>query len=376
VGFPVISEIALETIRREFADNFVLRGEVGASLSIWTGDTEICSLHAGFRDRDRSIAWDDQTIVPIWSATKGPAAATVLLALHESALTPDSPIGELWPELGCGTLAGQAIGDLLSHQCGLSGLDEPAHVFDHDAVVAALENQRPIWTPGDGHGYHPRTFGFLADELVRRAVGVPLAEFWRARIADPLGLHLWIGLPEAEDHRVAELLTPRPGTDPASMEFYRALGKPGSLSATAFASPRGLGGIPEMNRPETRRLSLPGFGGIGSASALARFYAILANGGLSEGVRILPEEITRWASATRTEGLDRILLAPTTFSSGFMKNSPAFPTGAFGHPGAGGSHAFADPSRGIGFAYVMNQMERSVFPTEKALSLVRALQDR
>jgi len=113
VGLPVISGIAQETIRREFAANFLHRGEAGASFSIWAGDTEICSLHDGFRDRNRSIVWDARTIVPIWSATKGPAAATVLLALHNRGLTPDSPIGALWPDLARGTLAGHAIGDLL-----------------------------------------------------------------------------------------------------------------------------------------------------------------------------------------------------------------------------------------------------------------------
>jgi CubicO group peptidase (beta-lactamase class C family) len=140
----------------------------------------------------------------------------------------------------------------------------------------------------------------------------------------------------------------------------------------AFASPRGLAMVADINRPSTRRLALAGFGGIGSARALARFYAVLANGGLANGQRILPAIVSDWAAQIRSEGFDRVLLARNAFSSGFMRQTPAFPEGAFGHPGAGGSHAFADPNRGLGFAYVMNQMERSVFPTEKALSLIEA----
>jgi len=252
-----------------------------------------------------------------------------------------------------------------SHQCGLSGLDEPAHVFDHDAVVTALEHQEPRWMPGDGHGYHPRTFGFLADELVRRAAGVPLAELWKTRIADPLGLDLWIGLPESEDSRVAELLPPRPGTDPASMEFYRALGKPDSLSAAAFASPRGLGAIPEMNRRRPGASRFPASVASAPRAPWHGFMRCWPTAGWPEASASSRKKSPDRAEATRTEGFDRILLAPTSFSAGFMKNSPAFPPRAFGHPGAGGSHAFADPSRGLGFAYVMNQMERSVFPTEK-----------
>ena len=369
----MLTSPALEAIQTAFEANFSLRGEVGASVSIWLGDAEICSLHAGFRDRERFLPWDQHTIAPVWSATKGPAAATALLALHDRGLTPDAPIGDIWPELARGQLAHYPVATLLSHQCGLAALDAVAPVQEHEAVIAALHDQLPKWLPGEGHGYHPRTFGFLVEEIVRRCSGLSLGELWRSRIADPLGLEFWIGLPASEDHRVAEMLTPRSGTDPASQEFYRALGQPGSLSAAAFASPRGLAAVAEINRPETRRLALAGFGGIVSASALARFYAMLAAGGRANGLRILPETVCRWAATPLSDGIDKVLLAPTTFTAGFMKQSPAFPPSTFGHPGAGGSHAFADPSRGLGFAYVMNQMERSVFPTEKALSLVRAL---
>jgi CubicO group peptidase (beta-lactamase class C family) len=362
-----------EAVRRAFKDNFRLYGEAGASVSVWRGDTEVCALHGGFRDRERSIVWDEQTIVPVWSATKGPAAATVLLALHDRGLSPDSPSGELWPELARGRLADFPIGDLLSHQGGLAGLETGADVADHESVVAALEAQAPLWPRGEGHGYHPRTFGFIAEELVRRATGRHLGDLWRARIAEPLDLDFWIGLPASEDNRVAEMLGPRPGADPRSAEFYRALGQSGSLTALAFASPRGLGTVADINRTETRRLSLAGFGGIGSARALARFYAVLANGGVANGHHIFPEALCQWASRPRTAGIDRVLLAPNAFSAGFMMQTPAFPPGAFGHPGAGGSHAFADPARGLGFAYVMNQMERSVFPTAKALNLIESL---
>ena len=369
-----ISPSGLASVQLEFEANFLHHGEVGASLSVWHEDQELFSFHGGFRDRNRTIPWDDQTIAPVWSATKGPAAASVLLALHDHGLNPETPSGDLWPELAQGNLAHTAIGDLLAHGGGLAGLHQAANVTDYDAVIAALERQPPLWTPGDGHGYHPRTFGFLADELVRRASGIPLGEFWRNRIADPLELDFWIGLPASEDHRVAEMLVPRPGTDLASQEFYRALGQSGTLTSLAFASPVGLSAVAEINKPETRRLSLAGFGGIGSARALARFYSVLANDGKRNGQNVIPDEVCRWASQTRSIGLDRILLAPNAFSAGFMKETPAFPAGAFGHPGAGGSHAFADPARSLGFAYVMNQMERSVFPTEKALRLIRAVE--
>lgn len=368
----MLTEDAREAIRTAFASNFDLRGEVGAAVSLWVGDSEVLSLHGGFRDRARTTAWDERTLVPVFSATKGPAALTTLLALHERGLTPDSPIGDLWPELAQGKLARFPLASLLSHQCGLAALDQATSIRDHATVVSALNAQAPRWLPGEGHGYHPGTFGFLTDELVRRCLGFPLGQLWQTRIAQPLGLDFWIGLPPAEDHRVAEMLAPRVHPTATSDDFYRALSQPDSLSARAFTSPRSLHAVSEINQPEVRRLALAGFGGIGSARALARFYAVLASGGRANGSRFLPEKVVAWAGMLRSESFDKVLLSPTRFTTGFMSQSPSFPPGTFGHPGAGGSHALADPSRGIGFAYVMNQMERSVFPTEKALSLIRA----
>lgn len=373
-----------DLFRQEFAANFSSRGDVGASVSIWRGETEVCSLHGGFRDRAKTVPWDQHTLVPVWSATKGPASACVLLALHSRGMTPDTPVGEIWPELGKGTVRNMPVGDLLAHQGGFAALDSPPHLLDYPAVIRAFEEQQPLWSPGARHGYHPRTFGFLAEELMRRLAGESLGTYWRRRIADPLGLDLWIGLPPGEDHRVAEVMPPpHDRIDPDSVAFYHALADQNSLTHKAFRSPRGVESVREMNHPETWRLSLPSHGGIGSARALAQFYAFFAKGGKWSGTQLIPAPICKWAEQTRGSGEDLVLLNPTAFSAGFMKDPVDLPpsakrrfgpsTRAFGHPGAGGSHAFADPEAGIGFAYVMNQMERSVFPTRRALSLVNLL---
>lgn len=367
-----------------FRANFETRGDLGASVSIWKDGVEIASLHAGFRDRAKTKPWTADTIVPFWSATKGLAATSVLLALHEAEHHPETRFAELWPELNVGDLT---VGQLLSHQGGLAGLNVPPAVDDYEAVIRALEVQStaPNWTPGEAHGYHPRTFGFLADELVRRLTGgQTLGQFWRARIAEPLKLDLWIGLPESEDHRVAELLPAKGAAADESSAFYQAFADPNSLSRKAFGSPRGLHAVSDLNRPENWRLALPAMSGIGTASSLAKFYSILAAGGVWESEQVLPAEIRSWAQHRRVSGKDRVLLMDTSFSAGFMMD-PVDESGnklrtvygpslsAFGHPGAGGSHAFADPENGLGFAYVMNQMELSVLPTEKSRSLVEAL---
>lgn len=372
-------------VRQQFERNFAEFGELGASVSVWKGETEICTLHGGFRNRAKTVPWDARTLVPVWSATKGAAAACVLTALHDRGLGPESPTGAIWPELGQGLVHNLPIGDLLAHQGGFCALDETPAMKDYPEVIRSLERQAPLWPAGGGHGYHPRTFGFLTDELVRRLAGQPLGSYWRTRIADGPGLDLWIGLPASEDSRVAEVLPPAQGTThPESVDFYHALAIPGSLTHLAFRSPRGIESVREINQPETRRLSLPSLGGIASAQGLAKFYAILAQGGTWAGLRVIPSEVCRWAEQVRGAGPDRVLLNPTAFSAGFMKDPPTdLASGAarrfgpspraFGHPGAGGCHAFADPDGQIGFAYVMNQMERSIFPTRKALSLIQCV---
>ncbi|MEM0968432.1 MAG: serine hydrolase domain-containing protein [Verrucomicrobiota bacterium] len=374
----------LRALQEQFQAAFDAEQEVGASLSIWLGGAEVCSLHAGHRDRAKNQPWDQQTMAPVWSATKGPAAACVLLALHEKGLTPSTKIGEIWPELAQGTLKDRTVGLVLSHQAGLCAFDTPPPITDYAAVIEELENQMPLWAPGSDHGYHARTFGFLTDELVRRLAHQPIGDFWRDRFADPLQLDFWIGLPESEDHRVAEMIPARGPTDLSSQEFYRALGIQESLTRRTFSSPRGLDRVSDINLSDTWRLGLASMGGIGSASALAQFYALLAVGGVWEDIQLIPNEVCRWAEELRVSGEDAVLLTTTAFSNGFMKDPPALLLSeqrrkfgpsprAFGHPGAGGSHAFADPSNHIGFAYVMNQMERSVFPTQKVLSLIQIL---
>ena len=159
-------------------------------------------------------------------------------------------------------------------------------MLDYDAVIAALEKQRPLWPPGTAHGYHARTFGFLLDELVRRISGKRLAEYWHNTFADPLGLDLWIGLPEAENARTATIYAPKSGKAPEPAAFYREFFQPGTLARRTFDSPSGLNAVSAMNLPANRAQPIVSFGGIGTAASLAKFYAMLANGGRLEGKQV------------------------------------------------------------------------------------------
>ncbi len=373
----------LSLLEERFHENFETRGELGASVSVWKDGEEVLSRAGGFRDREKTQAWTRETPVLVWSATKGPSAACVLHACQERGISIHGKVAEVWPEFAAHGKESLTIAEVLSHQAGVPALAREVPVLDHAAAVHALEEEAPRWRAGEAHGYHPRTFGVLLDELVRRIAGVPLGAYWRTHFAEPLDLSFWIGIDPALAETVAPVFAAR--SAPAKDDpFYQAVLASGSLTAQAFASPRGLHSVSSLNTPEARLASFPAFGGIGTAAALGKFYALLAAGGIWNAQRSFEPQTLGWAETTLVQGQDLVLQIPTAFSAGFMKD-PTDASGeklrslfgpslrAFGQPGAGGSLAFADPENRLSFAYVMNQMEPGVLPNAKALLLVEAL---
>jgi len=363
-----------------FEDNFVRHGELGAAISIWHRGEPVLALCGGYRDIHRERSWTNDTLVLFWSATKGLGSACVLHLFQERTIDLERRVAEFWPEFSENGKALITVAQLLSHQAGLVALEEAVEITDYDAVVTALARQAPLWPPGTAHGYHARTFGFLIDELVRRIDARTIGEYWRQTFAEPLGLDIWIGLPAEENDRVATIHAAKLASASTRTDFYRDMATPGTIQRRTFTSPRGLHSISGMNTAENRARSLVSLGGIGSARSLAKFYALLANGGELEGGRFFSPETIVWMTRTLTDGVDRVFEIPTAFSAGFMKDAAATSSrifgqslSAFGHPGAGGSHAFADPENELAFAYVMNQMEQQILPNEKSLRMVDAL---
>ncbi len=304
-------ELDADAIRRAFAENFARRGEIGASISIWQDGREVLNLAEGFCERDGARPWTADTPTLIWSATKGLAAACVLHALAAAKVSLDTPVSTLWPEFAQAGKGAFTIAEVLSHRAGLAALDEKVSVFDYDAVIAALAAQAPLWPRDGSHGYHTRTFGFLAAEILRRVqpAGMTIGRYWREHFAKPQGLDAWIGMPDALQSGVATTYAARvaANTNTAPDPLYRAMADPGSLTRRSFASPGGLQSVSSMNTPEARRAELPSSGGIASARALAGFYASLAVG-----------QATAEMTTALVSGPDLVLLAPTSYSAGFM----------------------------------------------------------
>jgi CubicO group peptidase (beta-lactamase class C family) len=383
----IADQSAAARVEEIFQSNFVRGAEIGASVAVWQNGTQAFCFSHGWRDAKRELPWTSDTMVLVWSATKGLSSACLLHALERAGLKLSTRMAEFWPEFAQNGKERVTVGEIVSHRAGLSALtDKTVGIRDHDAVVRAIETQSPLWDDRGEHGYSPRIYGYIADECVRKLGGIPLGQYWRKHFGDPMALDLWIGLPESLHHRAAQMIAARAGCEDMEDDFSQAMATPGSLTREAFSTPSGTISPSAMNSPVWRAASLPSLGAIGSADSLAKFYAMLSRGGEWAGHHYFSAETIRWMTTRLAQGVDKTLRTETAFSAGFMLD-PLDASGrkkrytfgpvisAFGHPGAGGSLAFADPENQIGFAYVMNQMESGVLPKSRAVALVHALYD-
>ena len=385
IGIDGVCDEAFRAVRDAFAENFESRGEVGAAVTVIAGGKTVVDLWGGRADARSQRPWQRDTIVMVFSSTKG---ATALCAHHLSArgkLDLDAPVARHWPEFAAAGKAGIPVRMLLSHQAGLPAIERPMAddaLLDWGAMTSALAEQAPWWPPGTAHGYHAITSGFLIGEVVRRISGISLGRYFREAIADPLGLDFWIGLPEEHEPRVARLI---PAPMPTELTpFFAALVERSTLVNRAFLNPPTLMKPPGMLTRACRAAEIPAANGMATARALAGMYAPLACGGSLGGVEIVDRDTLARMSAVESEGMDRVLLVPTRFALGFMKTMDNRPldsailgpsSRAFGHVGAGGSLGMADPDAGIAFGYVMNQMGPGLLLNPRGQSLVDAVYD-
>jgi CubicO group peptidase (beta-lactamase class C family) len=351
-----------------FAANFAEDKELGARFALAIGGEIVVDLMGGWADRGETRPFGADILTPIHSTTKAVAAIMVARLVGQGKLSYSQRVAEIWPEFAQGGKGALTVEQVLSHQAGLVSLPPPlapTDWFDWDAVCARLAAMAPLWPPGTASGYHPVTFGNLAGEIFRRIDGRTVGTALREDVAAPLGLDLWIGLPDSEHHRCSVMRRP-----PAAP----ALGPVDDLKRMAFltrgASPGGMG------EAAWRRAEFPAANGHATAPALALLMAALANDGEIAGRRVLAQGVAAQASRQRIVGRDLVLPYVISWAGGFMRNQdlgiygPGFET--FGHSGWGGSCAFADPELGVSGAYVMNRQSAELIGDPRARRLIEA----
>ncbi len=358
----------MQHLQAAFDANVAAGLEQGAAVCVWQNGEERVHLCTG--EARPGHLWTEETLVPIYSATKAASAACLLLALYDCCQGPELEVGALWPAF---PLPHCTVGQLLSHQAGLAALAECAPIHDLEACRHAIEHSQPAWLP-PAHGYHPHTIGPMVDILMLELTGQRVGQFWEMHVRRPLGLDFYIGLPASEHDRVAELRTARlPGGGMPRSTFYAQYFDPTSDIYRAFHSLTGFSSAREMNDPAAWQCACPAKGGVASARGLAQFYQALL--GHLPGSPFVPE-VLEWMTSPQCSGDDLTLCRPTSFGCGAMlEPAELFGRGGFGHAGAGGSHAFGEPSRGLSFAYVMNQMELGILPGVRVQRLIQALAD-
>jgi CubicO group peptidase (beta-lactamase class C family) len=372
-----------------FRRNLTSGQEVGAAVAVYRDGHKVVDLWGGFRNGITQEPWEQDTIVNVFSTTKGVASLAVAVAASQGLISYDAKVADYWPEFAQAGKAAVTVRQLLSHQAGLPAI-RPKLTLDDLAdptkMSAKLAAQVPAWTPGTRHGYHAITLGWYEGELIRRTdpAGRSLGQFFAEEIAKPLGLDFYIGLPSSVNRdRVAYLHAWSPpqlllhlNTWPP--RFALALLNPLSFEARSTVFAKGIAGPGAFNRDELRVPEMPAVNGTGTARSVAKLYGSAATGGSEVGLRPSVLADLKKPAVPPANGLrDKVLHVDTAFLLGFTKPSPTCTFGssnnAFGTPGAGGSFGFADPDTGIGYGYVMNKLGLHLVSDPRELGLRNAL---
>ncbi|MBC79402.1 MAG: hypothetical protein CMQ33_01040 [Gammaproteobacteria bacterium] len=364
-----------EPVRDIFAE-FWEDIEVGASCCALHQGEIVVDIWGGFKSPEMTTLWQSDTLINVYSTTKGMASLAIAILFDEGLIDYDEKVIAYWPEFGAEGKQDVTVGQLLSHQAGLCGVEtklEVADLYDFDKMVNLLAAQKPLWEPGTAVGYHAITWGYLPGELVRRITGKTLGQYFREKVAEPLGADFYIGLPDSEMSRCGTLIgpnrarkKPRMTEVPKMPDLY-----PISLQNPSIAPYR------DASSDVWRRAEIAAANGQANARGIARIYAALANGGLLNGTKIISPEAIAESRKLEVDGeMDLVVGVPVRRARGFMLNiEGAYGpfNDSFGHGGAGGSSGFADPHNNVGFGYAMNQMQADAAATPRSMKLVECL---
>ena len=372
---------AFDKVKQAFITNFKKGKERGAAVSIVIEGKTVVDIWAGYADFWKRRPWKEDTLVNIYSTTKGITAICAHRLIEQGRLDPDKPVAAYWPGFEKNGKEAITVRMLLNHTAGMVAVKRrlPGKaIYDWDTMINALEIQSPWWKPGK-LGYHAITFGWLVGQVIRNITGMSVGQFLKKEITGPLDLDIHIGLDEAEHHRSANMVMVRvPTIHPDCIALTRAIVmNPFGATSLALSNPFSI--VTSVNSRSWRNAEIPAANGHATARALANLYGILANGGKAGNIQVLsPGAIDRCSEET-SGGDDAVLKLKTRFSLGFMLNqdNPSGNMGpgkkTFGHPGAGGSLAFADPDAHLGFGYVMNKMDTFILVDPRAKRLINAV---
>jgi CubicO group peptidase (beta-lactamase class C family) len=374
---------AFERVKEAFSENFRQRGKVGASVAISIDERMVVDLWAGVASQATQSPWGRSTIVNVYSASKGLTALCVHRLVDQGKLDLDAPIARYWPDFAQAGKGDLPVHLVLSHRAGLPAIKQPLPddaLYDWETMTSALAAQAPWWPPGSKHGYHALTFGYLLGELVRGTTGKSVGTYLREEIAGPLEIDCLMGFGDAEDTRVADIISPPPMPTEQQENLAAIFKDPESVAAKAISNPSMILKIWSAKVANSRRwraAEIPAGNAHTNARAFATLYGALASGGSYRGVQVLTEESIRRCYTEQSNGPDAVNLTPTRFSLGFGLSLPDQMMGpnprAFGHSGAGGSIGFADPDASVGFGYTMNQMLPGNLIDVRAAALIEAL---
>jgi CubicO group peptidase (beta-lactamase class C family) len=366
-------------VRTVFEENFRDRGELGAAVAVTVDGVTVVDLWGGWADPARTRPWERDTLVNVWSTTKGPVALCAHILADRGLLDLDAPVATYWPEFAAAGKEKVLVRHLLSHRAGLTGPREPhsfADLCDWELTTARLAATEPWWEPGTRSGYHALTYGHLVGEVVRRISGLRPGAFLKREVTGPLGVDFTIGLPEREAGRAATLVH-APAVPASEQAAVFSQLTPAALAALTNPAV----GAKEANTPAWRAAEIPAANGHGTARAVAALYGVLAGRGTYGGHRVLSAEAAERVREGQGACRDLVLGAgfdgETEAGLGLWLSGPHGSYGpnprAFGHDGFGGSCGLADPEAGLSLGYVMNRMGSRIADDPRKMALVEAV---
>ncbi len=383
-----------ERVLEAFVENFNTGGEVGASLCLTHEGETVIDLWGGFSKRPKhdapGIPWEQDTVCVVFSSTKGATALCAHMLASRGILDLDAPVTEYWPEYGHNGKESTRVSMMLDHTAGMPATRtrvKKGGVADFDYMTGLLEQEEPFWAPGSRQGYHGLTYAWTIGNVIRRAAGKPLGQFFADEVAGPLGLDFRIGIPAADygdtERRLAPIIPATLDPDRPKSKFQESIEQDNqSISALFLLNTGGM----TFNDPVLHQAEVGSANGITNGRGLAKMYAPLAAGGSANGLTLVdPATLSRMSRVSAATQDDATLRLPTRFALGFMKSmdnrkldtiysveSAILSDAAFGHVGAGGSIGFADPIAGLSFGYTMNKQGLGVLLNERGQALVDA----